>query len=217
MTKAVENIEPLVESRDSASIHLEWTSKTRRNFLETSSSMKSEKLIIEEEVLENARRLGESALSTLVKKSYPFVFRYFYYRSVTREDAEDLTSEVFVRVVNSIKGQKGYFPAWLISIARNLLTDYYRKRGRLRETSLEEIEEPSSDSDKNEKDTLHPDDLRKMLDFLTEEQKQVIVLRCIEGNTNKEVAKTMNKSIGAIKALQFRALSALKVILKKEG
>jgi len=179
--------------------------------------MKSEKLIIEEEVLENARRLGESALSTLVKKSYPFVFRYFYYRSVTREDAEDLTSEVFVRVVNSIKGQKGYFPAWLISIARNLLTDYYRKRGRSRETSLEEIEEPSSDSDKNEKDTLHPDDLRKMLDFLTEEQKQVIVLRFIEGNTNEEVAKTMNKSIGAIKALQFRALSALKVILKKEG
>ena len=50
--------------------------------------MKSEKLIIEEEVLENARRLEESALSTLVKKSYPFVFRYLYYRSVTREDAK---------------------------------------------------------------------------------------------------------------------------------
>ena len=109
--------------------------------------MKLEKLVIEEGVLENARRLEESALSTLVKKSYPFVFRYFYYRSVTREDAEDLTSEVFVRVVSSIKGQKGYFPAWLISIARNLLTDYYRKRGRSRETSLEEIEEPSLDSD----------------------------------------------------------------------
>ena len=179
--------------------------------------MKSEKLIIEEEVLENARRLEESALSTLVKKSYPFVFRYFYYRSVTREDAEDLTSEVFVRVVNSIKGQKGYFPAWLISIARNLLTDYYRKRGRSRETSLEEIKEPSSDSDENEKDTLHPDDIRKMLDMITEEQKNVIILRFIEGNTNEEVAKIMNKSIGAIKALQFRALSALRDILKKEG
>ena len=178
--------------------------------------MKSEKLIIEEEVLENARRLEENALSTLVKKSYPFVFRYFYYRSVTREDAEDLTSEVFVRVVSSIKGQRGYFPAWLISIARNLLTDYYRKRGRSRETSLEEIKEPSSDSDENEKDTLHPDDIRKMLDMITEEQKNVIILRFIEGNTNEEVAKTMNKSIGAIKALQFRALSALRGILKRE-
>ncbi len=132
--------------------------------------MKSEKLIIEEEILENARRLEETALSTLVKKSYPFVFRYFYYRSVTREDAEDLTSEVFVRVVNSIKGQKGYFPAWLITIARNLLTDYYRKRGKSRETSLEELESPLSDPDKNEKDTLRPDEIKKMLDFLTDEQ-----------------------------------------------
>jgi RNA polymerase sigma-70 factor (ECF subfamily) len=87
----------------------------------------------------------------------------------------------------------------------------------LRETSLEEIEEPSSDSDKNEKDALHPDDIRKMLDYLTDEQKEVIILRFIEGNTNEEVAKIMNKSIGAIKGLQFRALSALKVILKKEA
>jgi RNA polymerase sigma-70 factor (ECF subfamily) len=178
--------------------------------------MKSEKLIIEEEILENARRLEESALSTLVKKSYPFVFRYLYYRSVTREDAEDLTSEVFVRVVSSIKGQKGYFPAWLIRIAKNLLTDYYRKRGRSRETSLEEIEEPFSDSNKDTKESLHPDDLRKMLDFLTDEQKEVIILRFIEGNTNEEVAKITNKSVGAIKALQFRALTALREILKKE-
>jgi len=178
--------------------------------------MKSEKLIIEEEVLENARRLEASALSTLVKKSYPFVFRYFYYRSVTREDAEDLTSEVFVRVVSSIKGQKGYFPAWLISIARNLLTDYYRKRGKSRETSLAEIEEPSSNSDENEKDTLRPDEIRRMLNCLTDEQKEVIILRFIEGNTNEEAARIMNKSVGAIKALQFRAISTLRVILKNE-
>lgn len=182
--------------------------------------MKLEKLIIEEGVLEKARQLEETALSALVRESYPFIFRYLYYRSTTREDAEDLTSEVFVRVVNSIKSQKGYFPAWLISIARNLLTDYYRKRGKSRETSLEEIQEPFSDSDKNRKDTkdtLHPDDLRKMLDLLTDEQKEVITLKFIEGNTNEEIAKIMNKSIGAIKGLQFRALSALRVILKKEG
>lgn len=181
--------------------------------------MKLEKLVIEEEVLEKAKQLEEIALSTLVRKCYPFVFRYLYYRSVTREDAEDLTSEVFIRVVNSIKGQKGYFPAWLISIARNLLTDYYRKRGKLKETSLEEIKEPFSNSDKNRKDTkdtLHLDDLRKMLDLLTDEQKEVITLKFIEDNSNEEIARIMNKSIGAIKALQFRALTALREILKKE-
>lgn len=179
--------------------------------------MKLEKLIIEEELLEKARRHEEAALSALAKECYPFVFRYFYYRSITRQDAEDLTSEVFVRVVNSIEGQRGYFPAWLISIARNLLTDYYRKRGKSKETSLEEIEEPFLDPDENKKETLSSDDLRRMLDFLTSEQKEVIISRFIEGNTNEETAKIMNKSVGAIKTLQFRALTALRNIIKKEG
>jgi RNA polymerase sigma-70 factor, ECF subfamily len=193
-------------------------SKRHRNFSETISSitMKLEKLLIDQEVLQKARQLDERALATLVRECFPFVFRYLYYRSITREDAEDLTSEVFVRVVNSIKSQKGYFPAWLIRIAKNLLTDYYRKRGKSRETCLEEIQEPFSDSDKNRKDTLHPDDIRRMLDRLTEDQKEVIVLKFIEGNSNEEIAKIMSKSTGAIKTLQFRALSALRVILKKE-
>lgn len=187
------------------------------NFLENISSIKSEKLILEEEVLENARRLEGAALSILVKKSYPFVFRYFYYRSVTREDAEDLTSEVFVRLVSSIKGQKGYFPAWLISIAKNLLADYYRKKGRKREVPLEEIEEAFSGSEKDMKEVMSPDDLRKMLGVLTDEQKEVILLRFVEGNTNEETAKIMNKSIGAVKGLQFRALVALRVVVKNEA
>lgn len=179
--------------------------------------MKKGKIIISEEVLDRARHLEETGMTALVKQCYPFVFRYFYYRSVTREDAEDLTSEVFVRVVKSIRCQRGYFPAWLISIARNLLTDYYRKGGKLRQIPLEEVEESSSESDENMKDTLHADDVRKMLDYLTDEQKEVIILRFIEGNTNEEVAKVMNKSVGAIKALQFRALSALRNILQREG
>ncbi len=174
-------------------------------------------MVIEEEVLIKARQLDETALVTLVRECYPFVFRYLYYRSITREDAEDLTSEVFIRVVNSIKSQKGYFPAWLIRIAKNLLTDYYRKRGKSRETSLEEIEEPFSNSIENKRDVLQSKRIEKMLNLLTDEQKEVIILRFIEGNTNEEIAKIMNKSTGAIKALQFRALSALKVILKKEG
>ena len=55
-----------------------------------------------------------------------------------------------------------------------------------------------------------------MLDLLTDEQKEVITLKFIEDNTNEEIARIMNKSIGAIKALQFRALTALREILKKE-
>ena len=179
--------------------------------------MKTEKIIISEEVLEKARHLEETGMTTLVKQCYPFVFRFFCYRSITRSDAEDLTSEVFVRVVNSIKGQKGYFPAWLFSIAKNLLTDYYRKRGRSRERSLEEIEEPISNSDENKIDVLQSKLIKKSLDLLTDEQKAVIKLKFLEGYDNGEIAKMMNKSIGAIKTIQFRALSALRGIIKKEG
>jgi RNA polymerase sigma-70 factor, ECF subfamily len=178
--------------------------------------MKTEKIIVSEEVLERARHLEETGMTTLVKQCYPFVFRFFCYRSITRSDAEDLTSEVFVRVVSSIKGQKGYFPAWLFSIAKNLLTDYYRKKGRSRERSLEETEEPISNSDEN-KDVLQSKLIKKSLDLLTDEQKAVITLKFLEGYDNEEIAKMMNKSIGAIKTLQFRALSALRGIVKKEG
>jgi RNA polymerase sigma-70 factor, ECF subfamily len=179
--------------------------------------MKTEKIIVSEEVLERARHLEETGMTTLVKQCYPFVFRFFCCRSITRADAEDLTSEVFVRVVNSIKGQKGYFPAWLFSIAKNLLTDYYRKRGKLRERSLEETEEAISNSDENRIDILQSKLIKKSLDLLTDEQKAVITLKFLEGYDNDEIAKTMNKSIGAIKTLQFRALSALRGIVKKEG
>jgi hypothetical protein len=57
--------------------------------------MKSEKITISEEVLEKARHLEGAAMTTLVNQCYPFVFRHFYYRSITPADAEDLTSGVF--------------------------------------------------------------------------------------------------------------------------
>ena len=171
-----------------------------------------------EQILEKARRLDEIALAALATKYYPIIFRYFHYRTKTKEDAEDLTGEVFVRVVGSIGTQKGDFVAWLFRIAKNLLIDYYRKRGKLKEISLDQMAiEPLPAAYKYERDTLHPEDIKKMLGSLTDEQKEVITLKFLEDYSNKDIAKIMNKSIGAVKALQFRALSALRDILKKEG
>lgn len=171
-----------------------------------------------EEVLDKARRLDEIALATLTEKYYPVIFRYFHYRAKTREDAEDLAGEVFVRVVSSIETQKGDFVAWLFRIAKNLLIDYYRKIGKTKEISLDQMAiEPLPASYKYEKDTLDTEDIKKMLNLLTDEQKEVITLKFLEDYTNKDIARIMNKSIGAVKALQFRAFSALRDILRKEG
>lgn len=171
-----------------------------------------------EEILEKARQLDEVALATLVKDFYPVIFRYFYYRTRTKEDAEDLASEVFTRVVGSIKTQEGNFIAWLFQIARNLLIDYYRKKARLKETSLEEVDAKLLlDSNEDKRYTLQIEDVKKMLNLLTDEQRETITLKLIEGYSNEEVAKIMGKSIGAIKGLQFRALLAIRDILKKEA
>ncbi len=179
--------------------------------------MEIQKLIISEKVLEKARQLEEVALSSLVRQSYPFIFRYFCCRSITRTDAEDLTSEVFVRVVNSIKSQKGHFPAWLFSIARNLLTDYYRRQGRSREAPLEDVEDSFPNSTEDKIDVLQSKLIKKSLNFLTREQREVITLKFLEGYDNEEIADRMNKSVGAIKTLQFRALLALRGFIKNEG
>ncbi len=171
-----------------------------------------------EDILQKARRLDERALATLTNEYYSTIFRYFYYRTKTREDSEDLTGEVFVRVVSAIESQKGDFLAWLFRIAKNLLIDYYRKRGRLREISLEEIGNKLLPGfHKYDKEILHPEDIKKMLGFLTDEQREVITLKFLEDRSNEEIAQIMNKSVGAIKALQFRGLSTLRAILKKEG
>ncbi len=177
--------------------------------------MRVQKLIISEDVLAKAREHDEVAVTTLVKQCYPFVFRYFCYRSIVGVDAEDLTSEVFVRIVNSIRSQKGYFPAWLFSIARNLLTDYYRKKGRSRETPLEEIEDSCCNSYEDSIDVFQSKLIKKSMNFLTPEQREVITLKFLEGYDNQEIAEMMNKSVGAIKTLQFRALSALRRFMKE--
>jgi len=169
-----------------------------------------------EEILEKARKLDENALAWLVKEFYPVMFRYFFYRTKTREDAEDLTSEVFVRVVGSIRNQQGNFIAWLFRIAKNLLIDHYRKSGRTKEISLEEVGDPASSPAKDKRETPHPEEIKKILDSLTDEQREVITLKFIEGYTNEEVANVLGKSVGAVKLLQFRALSKLKDTLSEE-
>lgn len=169
-----------------------------------------------EEILKKARKLDEEALGVLTRKYYPRIFRFFYYRARTKEDAEDLAGEVFVKVVKAIKSQKGNFKAWLFKIARNLLIDYYRKKGRRRMSSLDDINYNINVGDKYSKDRLEPEDVKKLLEFLTQEQSQVIILKFLQGYTNKEIAEIMHKSEGAVKALQFRALSTLKDILEKE-
>jgi RNA polymerase sigma-70 factor (ECF subfamily) len=133
-------------------------------------------------------------------------------RVSSREDAEDLASEVCVRVVESLPKQRGFFPAWLFRIARNLVADYYR-REVTRGDSLPLDDETAARVSGNEGiegKLLLDHELEAALARLTVDQEEVIRLRFIEGYETGEIAKIQGRAPGAVRALQFRAIASLR-------
>jgi len=146
------------------------------------------------------------------------VYRYLYYRTGDTQAADDLTSEVFLRMIralNSYHFQDVGFQAWLFQIAHNLLNDHYRKMNVRKDVQLEEtlMNDPHNQRSRPVEHSLTSVTLQKALDRLSIEQRDVIVLRFIAGMPITEVAHILHKSEDAVKGLQRRALSNLRNVL----
>lgn len=158
-----------------------------------------------------AKALDPGALAGLCEHFYPKVYRFALNRVARREDAEDLASEVCVRVVRALPKQKGFFPAWVFRIASNLIADFYRRRGTRQEVALsEEVAETLPDPRESEPSLVLPHQLARALEELTPEQREVIQLRFNEGFDASQIATIQGRSVGAVRALQFRALETLR-------
>jgi RNA polymerase sigma-70 factor (ECF subfamily) len=149
------------------------------------------------------------------------IFNYIYFRVGHSELAEDLTSEVFVRMVDKIDTYKQNgrpLAAWLYTIARNLVIDHHRRDNQLTWVPLDErlIESRDSNPDNATDRSLLQECLLKALQHLTEDQRQVILFKFVERRSNIEVGAILGKTEGSIKSLQHRALAALKRALDKE-
>jgi RNA polymerase sigma-70 factor (ECF subfamily) len=169
-------------------------------------------------LVRQAKRDDGEAMAELCTYVYSHIYAFLYYRVARPEDAEDLTSEVVLRIVKALKQQRGNFHAWMYRIARNRLIDFYRKRRVHSEVSLSDVPEKElTRSEDFSKQIMTREKLRKGLNQLTDEQKQVIILRFIEGYSNNEVAGIVGKSVGAVKVLQFRALRALRNYFTRRG
>ncbi|NNF83810.1 MAG: sigma-70 family RNA polymerase sigma factor [Deltaproteobacteria bacterium] len=167
-------------------------------------------------VVEAARNGDAGALAQICERLYPRIYRYVSYKVDDLRDAEDLAGEVFVRMLGAIQGQKGNLEAWLFRIAGNVLMDHYRKRAvRSGEVELPEEIAGGIDPEAAVERKLDGDRLRKGLQALTEEQRETVILRLVMGYEHDEVAAIMGRSTGAIRALQFRALAALRDALEK--
>jgi RNA polymerase sigma-70 factor (ECF subfamily) len=173
---------------------------------------------INTEKIERAKQGDKEIIAALYEHNYLSVFRYLYYRVGNRQLAEDLTSEVFERMLRFIGGfhpPSDSFKAWLFQIARNLSTDHFRKMNiRPATTSLEEnIADNSANPGSELERTLDSERLLHSLSGLTEDQRDVILMRFIAGMPIAETAQALQKSEDAVKGLQRRALITLKTLL----
>ena len=174
----------------------------------------------QEELLERASRAEPAALGAVYDQYADRIYAYIYRRVGQAEVAEDLTGQVFMRMLEAIRRDQGWrssFSGWLYRIAHNLVVDYYRRRGRVTLIDIDEatpIRATEGDPVRSTESLLNREQLRAALFQLTEEQAEVITLRFMEERSIAEVADLMDKTEGAIKALQYRAVLALRRVMQ---
>jgi RNA polymerase sigma-70 factor, ECF subfamily len=175
-------------------------------------------------LLDGAKSRDLEAISLVYRQFLPGVFAYIFFRVPDRNTAEDLTSDVFVHMVERIHKVKATdeatFAAWLFQIARTTVAGYYRGRGRMPVSLQEDADlmvSPSPDPAHYVEDCEDRSALVQAINMLTEEQRQVLIGRLLLEYDVGTVARMIGKNVNAVRALQFRALQSLKRILSKRG
>jgi RNA polymerase sigma-70 factor, ECF subfamily len=173
------------------------------------------------ESMDNVRRLVEraqqgdrAALEELYLIHFDRIYSYLHMSVGNKHDAEDLTTQTFLKMLESIKRfrwQSAPFSAWLFRIAHNLAMDHFRARRRWQpEAEVPEplgSEEPSAELEAMQ--TIGRESMMELIDKLSPEQQQVLTLKFVFNFPNADVATILEKTEGAIKSLQHRALASL--------
>lgn len=178
-------------------------------------------------LLEKAQRGEPAAYDRLYNLYADKIFRYLYARLNQRETAEDLTADVFVRLVQTLPRFRvnptrpvASFSAWLYRIAGNLLTDEYRKQRHRKHQDIDVQFDLADRAPSPFHCSAVAEESRGLLMALSElgaEQQSVLLYRFAEEFSLPEVAELMGKTVGAVKALQHRAVANLRRILAPEA
>lgn len=165
--------------------------------------------------VDRARGGDNDALAALFDRFYDGVYRFAYVRLGSVADAEEAAAETFTQMVRSIRKfrwQGSSFAAWLFRIARNVVADEQRRRVRRSEDLRAEVDDDalSPAADEPVVARAEADEMRVMLASLPAEQRQVLELRFAAGLATEEIAQVMDKSPGAVRIQQMRALDALR-------
>lgn len=172
------------------------------------------------ELVERAKRFENEAFAELYEQFYEKIYRFLLFKTGNVHEAEDLTEQTFLQVIEKITTvrKNNSFPAWLIRIANNNFLNSLKDKNRIK---LQEIEEEkqvvvTKNDPKDIIDTkMLNQDLYQAIQQLTEDQQKVIILKFISGMTNKEIGKILGKREGSVKSLQTRALVSLSKLLNE--
>ena len=168
-------------------------------------------------LIQRAQQGDADAVATLYRRYVPAITRYVAYRVSDDSAVEDLTAEVFLRMVEGLPQYTitgAPFEAWLYRIAAARVADYFREGNRLPADALND--RISSEDLPLEMDVLQREELERLraaLQQLNDEQQTILILRFIERKSHQEVARILGKSERAIAAAQHRALKRLAKLL----
>ena len=171
----------------------------------------------EESLIRRAQQRDPVALTQIYEDNFDKIYRYIVLKIGERTEAEDMTQQVFLSAMKSIssfKYQGKPFAAWLYRIAHNQVVDYWRKKSKQATVPLNEsLPASNSDPEKIAEQIMDIKQLAIAAKRLTKSQQEVISLRFAGEMPIAQVAKTMGKSEGAIKALQHSAILSLRKAL----
>lgn len=169
------------------------------------------------EILSGVLQRDLAALTVMYDRYSPGIYRYAMRLLGEDSLAEECVAETFARFLKALRagqGPRDYLQAYLYRIAHNWITDQYRRQP----PENVELDEQVAAGDAVRPDTavegrIEQEQVRLALRALTAEQRMVIVLKYYEGWANEEVAAALQKPVGAVKALQHRAMAALRKAL----
>ena len=162
----------------------------------------------DERLLIEAAQRDPLRFAELYESNFERVYAFVAYRVRDREEAQDLTAEIFHQALASIQRfewQGKPFVAWLLGIAAKVLADRWERLGRRQEVPADEIEEAGIEALSEQRAMLF-----QLVDALPADQRRVVIRRFVDQRSVREIAQELRRSEGAVKQLQFRALQTLR-------
>jgi RNA polymerase sigma-70 factor (ECF subfamily) len=165
-------------------------------------------------LVERAQRGDEEALEQLYLLHFDRIFSYLHMSVGNRHDAEDLTTQTFLKMLQAIgrfRWRSVPFSAWLFRIAHNVAMDHFRasRRVQLEEEVPEPEDSVQSSAEEEAMQSIGRASMFELIEKLSPDQQQVLTLKFVFNFSNAEVGAILGKTEGAIKSLQHRALASL--------